>query len=303
MAEDLNNLQRNLQLSDDEKQSIMMPLGLWHGDIAQQGYFLVGKLLGRRTFNFEAFKTTMLNSFNPSRGMDFRLIEDSRIRATIPAVLRTRGSAQQQPRPSLWSTLSSLPPLPANSRGLSIFSFSKTSCPSPELPHISTNNMPSMLRTLTSSSNPNIRTSIPANTSATTSNNLIPNSAILPPATIPKLLYNVPTSTHSPTLNTSNHINSPPSRPSSPSNPPRLSLPNIPLHLTLEHIPSQSPSHSTSSSLKSRRKKPGPRKIISVTKKRKLINETLDATESPSKSIKQLDADQLDISEVKIVVD
>ncbi|KAK4428542.1 hypothetical protein Salat_1154000 [Sesamum alatum] len=56
----------------------MMPLGLWHSDITQQGYFLVGKLLGRHTFNFEAFKTTMLNSFN-RRGMDFRLIEEGRI--------------------------------------------------------------------------------------------------------------------------------------------------------------------------------------------------------------------------------
>ncbi|KAL0387845.1 UNVERIFIED_CONTAM: hypothetical protein Sradi_2666300 [Sesamum radiatum] len=79
MAGELNNLNKALRFFEDEQQSIMMPLGMWHGEIEPQGFYLVGKLLGRRSFNFEAFKNTMFNSFNPGRGLEFRLIEDGRI--------------------------------------------------------------------------------------------------------------------------------------------------------------------------------------------------------------------------------
>ncbi|KAK4420218.1 hypothetical protein Salat_2434800 [Sesamum alatum] len=74
-----------------------MPLGLWHGEIKPQGYYLVGKLLGRRSFNFEAFKNSMLNSFNPGRSMEFRLIEDGRVLFKFNHILDQRKVIEEGP--------------------------------------------------------------------------------------------------------------------------------------------------------------------------------------------------------------
>ncbi|KAK4412627.1 hypothetical protein Salat_2909800 [Sesamum alatum] len=79
MTDDLYNLGKALPYSDDEQRSIILPLGIWDGDVEPQGFFLVGKLPGRRHFNFEAFKATMSNSFNPGRGLEIRLIEEGRL--------------------------------------------------------------------------------------------------------------------------------------------------------------------------------------------------------------------------------
>ncbi|KAL0439587.1 UNVERIFIED_CONTAM: hypothetical protein Slati_2441700 [Sesamum latifolium] len=57
----------------------MVPLGLWHGESDSPGYYLVGRLLGRQSFNFEALKNTLLNSFNLIKGLEMRLIDNGRI--------------------------------------------------------------------------------------------------------------------------------------------------------------------------------------------------------------------------------
>ncbi|KAK4420438.1 hypothetical protein Salat_1994100 [Sesamum alatum] len=62
-----------------EQNSVMVPLGAWHGDTESEGFYMVGRLLGRRDFNFEALKTTLSNAFNAIKGLDIRLIENGRL--------------------------------------------------------------------------------------------------------------------------------------------------------------------------------------------------------------------------------
>ncbi|KAK4441780.1 hypothetical protein Salat_0512900 [Sesamum alatum] len=42
MAEELDNLDKALSFSNDEKHRVVLPLGLWHGDMEPQGLYLVG---------------------------------------------------------------------------------------------------------------------------------------------------------------------------------------------------------------------------------------------------------------------
>ncbi|KAK4427245.1 hypothetical protein Salat_1493400 [Sesamum alatum] len=79
MADGMDNLSEALSLSEEKNQSILLPPNLGQNVSELQRFFLVGKLLGRRSFNFEAFKNTMLNAFNPGRGLEFHLIEDDQI--------------------------------------------------------------------------------------------------------------------------------------------------------------------------------------------------------------------------------
>ncbi|KAL0461291.1 UNVERIFIED_CONTAM: hypothetical protein Slati_0016700 [Sesamum latifolium] len=79
MAEDFQSMKEALRLTEEENNESLVPLGLWHSDTESNGFYLVGRLLGRRSFNFEALKNTLMNSFNPIKGLDIRLIEEGRI--------------------------------------------------------------------------------------------------------------------------------------------------------------------------------------------------------------------------------
>ncbi|KAK4424171.1 hypothetical protein Salat_1610500 [Sesamum alatum] len=59
-----------------EQNSVMVPLGAWHGDTNSDGYYLVSSLLDRRSLNFEALKNTLISSFNTIKGLEIRLIEN-----------------------------------------------------------------------------------------------------------------------------------------------------------------------------------------------------------------------------------
>ncbi|KAK4416660.1 hypothetical protein Salat_2491500 [Sesamum alatum] len=79
MADELRTLTEVLSLSEMEQNSVMVPLGAWHGDMESDGFYMVVRLLGRRNFNFEAPKITLSNSFNAIKGLDIRLIKNGRI--------------------------------------------------------------------------------------------------------------------------------------------------------------------------------------------------------------------------------
>ncbi|KAK4438616.1 hypothetical protein Salat_0196100 [Sesamum alatum] len=80
-------MNNSLKLSEDEQSDVMVPLELWHGEVDAQGYYLVGRLLGRRHFNFEALKTTLHNPSNLIRGLNICLIEGGRILFTFDHIL------------------------------------------------------------------------------------------------------------------------------------------------------------------------------------------------------------------------
>ncbi|KAK4431293.1 hypothetical protein Salat_0891400 [Sesamum alatum] len=79
MVDDLRKLTEVLSLSEMEQTSVMVPLGAWQGDPDSVGYFFVGRLLGRRSFNFEELKNTLMHSFKAIKGLDIRLIENGRL--------------------------------------------------------------------------------------------------------------------------------------------------------------------------------------------------------------------------------
>ncbi|KAL0430791.1 UNVERIFIED_CONTAM: hypothetical protein Sradi_0705100 [Sesamum radiatum] len=76
-----------LRLSEEESSECMVPLGIWHNNSDPKGFYMVDRLLGRRSFNFEALKNTLINSFNPIKGLDIRLIEEGRILLTFAHTL------------------------------------------------------------------------------------------------------------------------------------------------------------------------------------------------------------------------
>ncbi|KAL0298034.1 UNVERIFIED_CONTAM: hypothetical protein Scaly_3075100 [Sesamum calycinum] len=55
-----------------------MPTGVWHAYPVNQGLFVVGRLLSSRSFHPDALQSTLLASFNPVRGMEFKMIEGDR---------------------------------------------------------------------------------------------------------------------------------------------------------------------------------------------------------------------------------
>ncbi|KAK4432816.1 hypothetical protein Salat_1043800 [Sesamum alatum] len=148
MAEELGKMKEVLGLSELEQRSVMVPLGSWQGDSEVPSFFMVGRLLSRRSFNFEALKNTLMNVFNPIKGLGIRLIENSRIlfnfahtldrkrdllpfgpwlRATSPAILRSRNTTTPVPRPSFTPQTSPPTISPALSkRGSTIFNYSVT---------------------------------------------------------------------------------------------------------------------------------------------------------------------------------
>ncbi|KAL0301877.1 UNVERIFIED_CONTAM: hypothetical protein Sradi_6464500 [Sesamum radiatum] len=55
-----------------------MPTGVWHAYPVNQVLFVVGRLLSSRSFHPDALQSTLLASFDPVRGMEFKMIEGDR---------------------------------------------------------------------------------------------------------------------------------------------------------------------------------------------------------------------------------
>ncbi|KAL0305017.1 UNVERIFIED_CONTAM: hypothetical protein Scaly_2999900 [Sesamum calycinum] len=77
MDQDIHRMGRALNLSEDEEQGVIVPLGVWHGESDRQGFFLVGRILSTKPFHPEALKIVLQTAFNPVKGMDFKVIEDN----------------------------------------------------------------------------------------------------------------------------------------------------------------------------------------------------------------------------------
>ncbi|KAK4430910.1 hypothetical protein Salat_0852900 [Sesamum alatum] len=75
MDSDLSRLSASLSLTEDEDSDPVMSTGVWHADTAVQGFLVVGRLLSARSFHPEALHSTLRASFNPVRGMEFRMTE------------------------------------------------------------------------------------------------------------------------------------------------------------------------------------------------------------------------------------
>ncbi|KAK4425259.1 hypothetical protein Salat_1719800 [Sesamum alatum] len=78
MAHKMGKMKEALSFVAVKQNSVMVPLGLWHGETESRGFYLVGRLLGRCSFNFEAMKQTFMNVFNPLKGLEIRCIENGR---------------------------------------------------------------------------------------------------------------------------------------------------------------------------------------------------------------------------------
>ncbi|KAL0311205.1 UNVERIFIED_CONTAM: hypothetical protein Sangu_2415200 [Sesamum angustifolium] len=78
MVSKINHLGVLLSLSEEEESCLIMPTGVWHAYPVNQGLFVVGRLLSSRSFHPDALQSTLLASFNPVRGMEFKMIEGDR---------------------------------------------------------------------------------------------------------------------------------------------------------------------------------------------------------------------------------
>ncbi|KAK4415199.1 hypothetical protein Salat_2627100 [Sesamum alatum] len=382
MASNLGSIKEALELSKEEQNSVSLPLNLCYGEVAPKGFFVVGRLLGWRSFNFEALKNTITNAFNPIRGLDIRLIDigleaddnpscieldrvdrvdfmvhvhdlplrsmtremaefvgnqlgqskenrssHSRMNiyrifvigcgrlghisnsvnanwirglmirwilfrlvrgsvASPPLALRSRGTPTAPARPDfVYPGHSPTTILYPNRTGANIFSYTPTPSSSSHSPSPISESSPSL--TYITSSHPNTTTipllspykhgtTISISTYGTTST----ISSPLPP--IPTQLA-PPSMSANPPPTTTTHI-----------------IPNdlIDIPLTFLANPHSPTSQSQLSSTQSNkgRKKPGTRKIISISRKRKLIDEVLDASETPLKVTKQIDDENMDQS-------
>ncbi|KAL0445491.1 UNVERIFIED_CONTAM: hypothetical protein Slati_1677000 [Sesamum latifolium] len=75
--EDLTRLNRSLQLTEDESDGAELPPNISSGNIEDEGYYLVGRLLAPKPAGFEFLKEMLRTVINPIKGMEFRAIEDS----------------------------------------------------------------------------------------------------------------------------------------------------------------------------------------------------------------------------------
>ncbi|KAG8369019.1 hypothetical protein BUALT_Bualt15G0106700 [Buddleja alternifolia] len=75
---ELARLRDKLLLRDDESEGVFVPAGLWESDTSNRELKLVGRVLTKRSFNFDAFKGTLLNLFRPKRGLDIHKIDQER---------------------------------------------------------------------------------------------------------------------------------------------------------------------------------------------------------------------------------
>ncbi|KAL0413619.1 UNVERIFIED_CONTAM: hypothetical protein Sradi_1563600 [Sesamum radiatum] len=78
MDADLENLGAALKLSENENNGVVVPLGVWHRESDVEGLFIVGRILSSRSFHPDALKQTLHLSFNPVKGMDFKLLDNNR---------------------------------------------------------------------------------------------------------------------------------------------------------------------------------------------------------------------------------
>ncbi|KAK4426957.1 hypothetical protein Salat_1464500 [Sesamum alatum] len=75
---DLNRLGDSLILTEDEDSGFVMSSGVWHVDPMVPGFLVVAGLLSVRSFHPDALQTALLTSFNPVRGMEFKMLEGDR---------------------------------------------------------------------------------------------------------------------------------------------------------------------------------------------------------------------------------
>ncbi|KAK4428993.1 hypothetical protein Salat_1199300 [Sesamum alatum] len=213
------------------------------------------------------------------------------LRATTPALLHSRG-VNLISRPSFaGQTPTYVSPVTDSQRDPAIFQYA--------LPPTSPSSQPNL----------NTRTSMPLNTqysnpeiavishSAATTKTI--QNPITPPL-LPPLLHSHTQPNITQTLSTALHrpTGPPPLYTSDP-----IPLPCHPLSQTLVNVPlvfsaasqlALSPFQSSSTLSTHGRRKQAPFKKISIQKKQKLIDETLDASESPSKCVKQVDVELMD---------
>ncbi|KAL0301649.1 UNVERIFIED_CONTAM: hypothetical protein Sradi_6441700 [Sesamum radiatum] len=78
MDSELGRLGSALSLTEEEEVGLVCPTGLWHTEPLARGFFIVGRLLSSKPFHPEALQTTLRTAFNPVKGMDLKMIEDSR---------------------------------------------------------------------------------------------------------------------------------------------------------------------------------------------------------------------------------
>ncbi|KAL0327910.1 UNVERIFIED_CONTAM: putative mitochondrial protein [Sesamum calycinum] len=78
MDSELGRLGSALSLTEEEEVGLVCPTGLWHTEPLARGFFIVGRLLSSKPFHPEALQTTLRTTFNPVKGMDLKMIEDSR---------------------------------------------------------------------------------------------------------------------------------------------------------------------------------------------------------------------------------
>ncbi|KAL0301822.1 UNVERIFIED_CONTAM: hypothetical protein Sradi_6459000 [Sesamum radiatum] len=79
MDDEFAKLEKQLSLSTEEENGVVISLNLWHSDSDLQGFCAVGRLLSHKSFHFDALRSTLIAAFNPIRGMDMRLIDGNRI--------------------------------------------------------------------------------------------------------------------------------------------------------------------------------------------------------------------------------
>ncbi|KAL0408432.1 UNVERIFIED_CONTAM: hypothetical protein Sradi_1777600 [Sesamum radiatum] len=79
MDDEIARLGKNLSLSTEEENGVVMPLDVWHSDSDIQVFCVAGKILSHKSLNFEAMQSTLTAAFNPIRGMDMKMIEGNRL--------------------------------------------------------------------------------------------------------------------------------------------------------------------------------------------------------------------------------
>ncbi|KAL0434851.1 UNVERIFIED_CONTAM: hypothetical protein Sradi_0193000 [Sesamum radiatum] len=78
MESDLRRLSSVLTLTEEEEGGEVCPAGLWHAEPLSRDFFILGRLLSPKPFHPDAFQSTLRTTFQPVKGMDFKLIEADR---------------------------------------------------------------------------------------------------------------------------------------------------------------------------------------------------------------------------------
>ncbi|KAL0457898.1 UNVERIFIED_CONTAM: hypothetical protein Slati_0417000 [Sesamum latifolium] len=78
MESEIEKLHQSLNFTDEEEGGVIAPLGVWNSESDEQGFLMVGRILAHRPYHPEALRTALLSSFNPVKGMEFKLIDGDR---------------------------------------------------------------------------------------------------------------------------------------------------------------------------------------------------------------------------------